>query len=65
MHRTTHIKMNTYWDYPGGPVVGTPTSNAWGVGSIFGWGTRTLHAVQHGQKKKKQERECRLKNGED
>ena len=39
--------MNTYWDYPGGPVVGTRTSNAWGVGSISGWGTRTLHAVQH------------------
>ena len=59
MHRTTHIKMNTYWDYPGGPVVGTGTSNAWGVCSISVWGTRILHAVQPGQKKK--ERECRLK----
>ena len=57
MHRAAHIKMNTYWDYPGGPVAGTHTSNARGVGSISGWGTRTLHAVQNGQKKKKKERE--------
>ena len=27
-------------DFPGGPVVKTPPSNAQGVGSIPGWGTK-------------------------
>ena len=33
------------WDFPGGPVVKNPPSNAGGVGSITGWGTKILYAV--------------------
>ena len=31
-------------DFPGGPVVKNPTSNAGDVGSIPGWGTKIPHA---------------------
>ena len=33
------------WDFPGGPVVKTPPSNAGEVGSIPGRGTKIPHAV--------------------
>ena len=42
-------------DFPEGPVFKTPPSNAGGVDSVSGWGTKILHAAQHGQKKKKKE----------
>ena len=42
--------------------LGLHTSTAGGTGSIPGWGTRTLYAVWHGQKKKKREREQRSEN---
>ena len=32
-------------DFPGGPVVQNPPSNAGDVGSIPAWGTKILHAV--------------------
>ena len=33
-----------YWDFPGGSVVNTWPSNAWGAGSISGWGVKIPHA---------------------
>ena len=41
-------------DFPGGPVVKTPPSNAGGTGSIPGPGTNIPHAMWYGQKLKKQ-----------
>ena len=37
------------WDFLGGLMV--KTSNAAGVSLIPGWGTKTLHATWHSQKK--------------
>ena len=34
-----------YWDFPGGPVVKSPPSNAEDVGSIPGRGTKIPHAA--------------------
>ena len=39
-----------FWEFPGDPVVRTRTSIAKGPGSVPGWGTKILHAVQRGQK---------------
>ena len=33
------------WNFPRGPVVKNPPSNAGDEGSIPGWGTRVPHAV--------------------
>lgn len=41
-------------DVPGGPGIKTSSSNAAGTGSIPGWGIKIPHAVQYGQKKKKE-----------
>ena len=49
--------------FPGGPVVKTRTSKAGIVGSIPGWGTEILQAVQHNQKKKKKKEEKRGERG--
>ena len=46
-------KKGIYWDLPNGPVVKTPPSNAGFTGSVPGWGTKILHAVQCGKNKKK------------
>ena len=29
------------WDFPGGPVVKTSPSKAWGAGSVPGWAAKT------------------------
>ena len=34
-----------YWDFPSGPMVKNPHSNAGDMGSIPGWGTKIPHAV--------------------
>ena len=34
------ISNSLYWDFPGGPVVKNPPSNAGDTGSIHGWGLR-------------------------
>ena len=34
-----------YWDFPGGPVLKNPPSNAGATGSIPGRGTKISHAV--------------------
>ena len=34
-------------DFPGGPVVKNPPSNAGDAGSIPGWGTKIPHAAGH------------------
>ena len=39
------LKIFIYWDFPGGPVVKNPPSNAGGVGSILGQGTKIPHAA--------------------
>ena len=35
------------WDFPGGPVVKVSPSNARGMGSIPGWGTKIPHVLSH------------------
>ena len=47
------IKTLTAGDIPGGPVVKTPPSNAGGVGSIPGRGTKVIHVVKCSQEKEK------------
>ena len=42
-------------DFPGGPVVETSPSNAGGVGSIPGWGTKIPHASRPKKPKHKTE----------
>ena len=37
-------------DFPGGPVVRTRRFYCQGLGSIPGWGTKTLQATRHAQK---------------
>ena len=37
-------------DCPDGPVVMTLPSNARGVGSVPGWGTKIPHATEYSQK---------------
>ena len=39
-------------DFPGGPVVQTPSFHCWGLGSIPDWGPRIPQATHHGEKKK-------------
>jgi len=42
----SHMPLESdFWDFPGGPMVKTLPSNAYGVGSIPGQGTRILHAL--------------------
>ena len=41
------------WDFPSGPVVGTPHSHCRGRGFIPGGGTEIPHATQRGQKQNK------------
>ena len=36
---------NSSRDFPGGPVVMNPPSNAGAAGSILGWGTKIPHAM--------------------
>ena len=45
------FKNLTSREFPGGPVVRMPHSTTGGTGSISGWETKTLHAMQHGQNK--------------
>ena len=51
-HSVVFIKMNVSRDFPGGPVISHP-SNVGGMGSIPSWGTKILHVLWHGKKKKK------------
>ena len=49
------VKKKEVEDFPGSPVVKTPSlhcSTAAGTGLIPGWGTKILHAGGHSQKKK-------------
>ena len=45
-------------DFPGGPVVGTPPSNAGGAGSIPGRGVKIPHASQPKSQHIKQRQYC-------
>ena len=40
------------WDFPGGPVIKSVSSNAWETGSIHGWGAKIPCALQQKKKKK-------------
>jgi len=42
---TAYLKIPGPWDFPGGPVVKTPPSNAVHVGLLSGRGTKIPHAV--------------------
>ena len=50
--KNINVSLINTWtlNFPGGPVVKTPPSSAWGVGSIPGLGTKIPHAVQRSQK---------------
>ena len=43
--RKKGIKRLDIWDFPGGPVVKNPPSNAGDAGLIPGWGTKIPHAA--------------------
>ena len=45
------MKNLIFGEFPGGPVVKTPCSNAGGMGSIPGWGTKIPYAAPYGKKK--------------
>ena len=49
---TVVLKIN-YRDFSGGPVIKTRTSPVGGIGSIPSQGTKILHVMWRGQKKKK------------
>ena len=40
-----HLKNYKFWDFPGGPVVKNPPSNAGDAGSIPGQGPKIPHAA--------------------
>ena len=44
-------------DFPGGPMAKTCASSVDNTGSIPGWGTKNLCAVQYDQKKKERKKE--------
>ena len=44
------------WGFPGSPVVESPSPSAGGLGLTPGQGTKILHATQHDQKIKKEEK---------
>ena len=48
---TVVLKIN-YRDFSGGPVIKTRTSPVGGIGSIPSQGTKILHVMWRGQKKK-------------
>ena len=50
------MKKINRWEFLGSPVVRLGTFTAEGPSSILGQGTKILHAVQRGQKKKKKKR---------
>ena len=45
LSKNRNLQKNTHRDFPGGPVVKNPPSNAGDVGSIPGRGTKIPHAV--------------------
>ena len=46
MRRKNHkLKCSCLREFPGGPVVENPPSNAGDAGSIPGWGTKIPHAA--------------------
>ena len=51
--RNFPFKRKLYWDFPGGPVLKNPLSNAGDACSILGWGTKIPHAtwIPHGANK--------------
>ena len=49
------VKKYPCGEFPGGSVVRTWYFHCHGLGSIPGWGTKILQAMQHGQKEKEKE----------
>ena len=52
------LKIEDYWDFPGGPVVKTLLSSAGGVGSIPSQGAKIPHASQPKHQNIKQKQYC-------
>ena len=50
------IIKNKVLGFPGGPVVRTQCFHCGGLGSIPGWGTKILQAVQHNRNRKEKKR---------
>ena len=46
------LKNKWGWDFPGGPLVKKPLSNAGDYGCIPGWGTKIPHPARRDKKKK-------------
>ena len=49
-HRESNIHRK--WEFPGSPVVRTPSFHCRGAGLIPGWETKILHAARSSQRKK-------------
>ena len=52
----TRTVYSAWWEFPGGRVVRIPGIHCQGPGSVPGWGTEILQAVQHSWKKKKKKK---------
>ena len=46
MTQKDQLKNILYWDFPGGPVINSTPCNGGDVGSIPGWGTKTLYVME-------------------
>ena len=46
------------WEFPGDLAIRIPGFHCCGQGSILGWGTEILQAMQQGKKKKKRKSSC-------
>ena len=53
-----HLLKSTFWDFPGGPVVKTLSSNAGSAGSIPGRGAKIPHASRPKNQNLKQKQYC-------
>ena len=50
------LKAIIFWDFPRGPVVKLRLHASNAAGSIPGWGTKILYAMQHSPKEKKKKK---------
>ena len=62
---TEELPLRKSWDFPGGPGVKTPPSNAGGVGSISGQGAEIPHVSWPKNQNIKQKQYCNKVNKDD
>ena len=51
--RQINIEKQSLWDFPGGAEVKNPPYKAGDLGSVSDWEAMIMHAMKHGQNKKK------------